>query len=243
MDAIISDIHGNLEALDAVLSAAHACVADRFICLGDIVGYGPNPIECIARLRDFDIVIAGDWDLATISLNDPPWHELLVQQVHWVRSQLAGRESALTFLHSASPSQTIDGKTYFHGTPHDPSEWIFPEDLYNTGKMTRVTEVAGSMSFCGHNHIAGLYRATPRWTYSTAFELGDRWYSLDGTCICSVGSVGQPRDSDPRASFVLCDGMRARFIRIEYNHRLTASKIRATASIPDMHGDRLSYGR
>ena len=86
MDAILSDIHGNLEALEAVLSAAQACGADRVICLGDIVGYGPNPVECAERLRECDLFIAGDWDLAAVAADDPPWNEHLVHQVHWVRA-------------------------------------------------------------------------------------------------------------------------------------------------------------
>lgn len=243
MDAIISDIHGNLEALDAVLHSAKTHGADRVICLGDIVGYGPNPIECVEKLLYCDLFIAGDWDLAMVSKSDPDWNEHLITQLLWLRKQFAGRVDLIEFFRSGRSSRRIGQTTYFHGTPDDPNEWIFPETIYEVSKLQQIIAKTTKLSFCGHNHIAGLFILGDHWQYLSSKELGDSWHTISDTCIWSVGSVGQPRDEDPRASFALHDGANVRLVCVDYDIELTRSKILRNPNLAEMHGDRLRFGR
>lgn len=247
--AIISDIHGNLEALVSVLGYIESFSVKRIVCLGDIVGYGPNPVECIHLLRQCETLIIGDWDAAAISSDDPCWPTFLLEQLRWVRDEIVGDESAQEILKSGCVAKLAGDIAFFHAMPRDFSDWIFPEDVFTPQKLDRVVEQSAPLAFCGHNHLAGVHlrtthdsSATP-WTYKDFLEVGDGWFTPNGPCICSVGSVGQPRDSDPRASFVILRDQQLRFVRVEYDHQITADKIRANPLIRDIHADRLSQGR
>ncbi|NND97614.1 MAG: metallophosphoesterase [Pirellulaceae bacterium] len=241
--AIISDIHGNVEALMAVLEKIESLGIDQIVCLGDIVGYGPNPVDCIHLLKDCETIVTGDWDAAAISAEDPCWSPLLLEQLNWVRGEMAHDQIARQILGRACIKRRADNIAFFHAMPNDFSDWIFPEDVFTPEKLDRVIEQSASLAFCGHNHLAGLHSKTPQWSYLSFVEAGDDWYTAQGPCICSVGSVGQPRDSDPRASFVVLRDRQFRFVRVDYDHHLTAAKIRANPSIRDLHADRLFLGR
>tara|TARA_R110002049_G_scaffold288423_1_gene470934 strand:+ start:115997 stop:116746 length:750 start_codon:yes stop_codon:yes gene_type:complete len=249
MQAIISDIHGNLEALKAVISKIDLLGISRIVCLGDIVGYGPNPVECIHLLKDCETIVTGDWDAAAVSTDDPCWSPFLLEQLRWVRDEIAGDHSAQQIIKSGCLAKLTSDVAFFHAMPRDFSDWIFPEDVFTPQKLDRIVEQSSSLAFCGHNHLAGVHFKTTRhfttkqWNYRTFIEVGDDWFTPEGPCICSVGSVGQPRDSDPRASFVVLRKRQFRFVRVEYDHELTADKIRTNPRIRDVHADRLSQGR
>jgi hypothetical protein len=247
--AIISDIHGNLEALRAVLDQIDKLGIRRVVCLGDIVGYGPNPVQCIHLLKDCDAIVTGDWDAAAISSDDPCWSPILLEHLRWVRDEIACDLSAQQFVKSGCLAMLIGDVAFFHAMPCDFSDWIFPEDVFTPKKLDRIIEQSASLAFCGHNHLAGVHfkttqHSTPtHWNYQSFTEAGEDWFTPEGPCICSVGSVGQPRDSDPRASFVVLRDRQFRFVRVEYDHQLTADKIRANPLIRNIHADRLSQGR
>jgi len=243
MDAILSDIHGNLEALDEALDSIERFGVDRVICLGNVVGYGPDPVACIERLMDADLLVAGDWDIAVAGEIEPDWPGPNLRQLHWNREQLKGRDDLIKWLQSGLLSFSEGERTYYHATPRDRSDWIFPEDVYCPQRLDRFVKESTRISFCGNNHLAGLLRKTDQWNYFAEVETEGDWQLLSGDCICSVGSVGQPRDGDARGAYVLCDGPWVRFIRFEYNHDRTAAKIRAIPEIEDIQGDRLSEGR
>lgn len=241
--AIISDVHGNLEALKAVLEKIASLGIDQIVCLGDIVGYGPNPVECIHLLKDCETIVTGDWDAAALSTEDPCWSTILLEQLNWVRGEIANDRSAQQILQQGRLRTLADDIAFFHAMPNDFSDWIFPEDVFSPKKLDRVIDQSASLAFCGHNHLAGLHSKTSEWKYQSFTEVGDDWFTPEGSCICSVGSVGQPRDSDPRASFVVLRDRQFRFVRVDYDHHLTAEKIRANPMIRDIHADRLSHGR
>jgi len=246
MDAILSDIEGNLEALEAVLESAIAHGADRIICLGDIVGYGPNPVECVELLRSCNLYIASDWDLAAASNQNPEWMTHLLRKLAWVRQQFAPHPELLNFLRSGKTIYTNGNKTYFHGTTLRGDNFIFPEDIYIPGKLDRILEATASISFCGNTHVPGLFSQMPDWNFQAPEEFSDHWLNLNnhsGRCLCNVGSVGQPRDGDRRASYVLNDGDRIRFVRIDYDSDKTRKKILGNPDQDDNDGERLSYGR
>lgn len=243
MQAIISDIHGNLEALTAVLDAIDSLGIKRIVCLGDIVGYGPNPVECIQLLKDCETIVTGDWDAAAISTDDPCWSPFLLEQLRWVRDQIAGDQSARQIIKTGCRAKLIGDIAFFHAMPRDFSDWVFPEDVYDPKKLDRIVEQSASLAFCGHSQLAGVHFKKSEWDFQSFTEAGYDWFTPEGPCICSVGSVGQPRDSDPRASFVVLRDHQFRFVRVDYDHQLTADKVRANPLIRDINADRLSQGR
>jgi len=246
VDAILSDIEGNLEALQAVLDSAHDNQAERIICLGDIVGYGPNPVECAELLKASDVYIASEWDIAAAADDDPEWPPSMLRKLAWVRKQFSPYPELLKFLRSGKQLHANEHKTYFHGTPQRRMDFIFPEDIYIPGKLDHVLENVSPIAFCGNSHVPGLFHKDPEWDFQAPEVFSDRWINLRDVrkpCLCNVGSVGQPRDGDRRACYVLNEGERIRFMRIEYDSEKTRQKIRDNPDQDDNDGDRLNWGR
>jgi hypothetical protein len=248
MDAIITDIHGNLEALLAVLDAIRDMRAARIICLGDLVCYGPDSVACVRRSANFDISIMGDWDASMFEHNPEKWHPALNRHIEYVRSEFdnaADCESLYSTIHSYRDSHSESGVTFVHGTPRGRCDHIFPEAVYDTRKLNRIADCFEHACICGHVHMNGIYRlhADFEWEYvhpepGICYDIG----SADKT-IVTVGSVGQPRDDDPRAAFATIDGNIVAFHRIEYDIETTVEKIRSNPQIDNMYGDRLKFGR
>ena len=163
MKAILSDIHGNLEALQAVLADVARHDVEDIYCLGDTVGYGPNPRECLEISMQWSVVLLGNMDLA-VTFDPPDLGPSAVaanRSLLWARKQLntaiPDRESVdrrWEFL-SERPRVHQEGTYLFvHGSPRDPlHEYIFPEDIYNNRKMERIFDSIGLHCFNGHTHI------------------------------------------------------------------------------------------
>lgn len=249
MKAILSDVHGNLEALEAVLVDAKHNGADEFVCLGDLVGYGPDPIPCIEEVMSWQIVLMGNHDHAAISDDDlSGWTAGAARRtiLNFRRSLInEGKQEVGQFL-ASRPTSHVSEAFYVHGTPHDHlHEYLFPEDIYNQKKMDAVSKCFDAVCFCGHTHIPGIFvqRKPDTWDYFSSAETQDRVILGNQRIICNVGSVGQPRDDEPRASYVLFDGSEIRFRRVEYDVERTIAKIRADDDFDDLLGDRLGEGR
>jgi diadenosine tetraphosphatase ApaH/serine/threonine PP2A family protein phosphatase len=135
---------------------------------------------------------------------------------------------------------------YVHGSPRNHlNEYVFPEDIYNDRKMGRLGEAFGGVCFNGHTHIPGIFveEAVGRWQFVSPEDCRTG-YRLDGRkVICNVGSVGQPRDGDRRACYVLFDGDSISFRRVEYDFETTIAKIYAVPQLDNFLGDRLRQGR
>jgi hypothetical protein len=247
MFAIISDIHANIEALRAVLADIERQQVDGILCLGDLVGYGPNPVECVELALSWQLVLMGNYELALI-LDPEAWPRAALASIVWTKTLLAstgqGRE-LLAFLADRPRSHRDDGTIYVHGSPRDTlHEYLFPEDIYNQRKMDAIAAHFGQRCFCGHTHIPGVFVHHPdNWEYLTPAECNDVYHLDERKTIINVGSVGQPRDNDPRACYVLYDGRTTRFRRIDYDFETTARKIRDLPDLDDFLGDRLRYGR
>ncbi|HYT90579.1 MAG TPA: metallophosphoesterase family protein [Gemmataceae bacterium] len=248
MIAILSDIHSNLEGLQAVQRdlASHG-VKDVY-CLGDVVGYGPNPRECLETAMDFKLTLLGNHDQAV--LFDPPDFNPTAQRAaFWTREQIdapiRSRQAAdrrWEFL-SALPLTHREGEVlYVHGSPANPlHEYIFPEDVYNHRKMDKIFHLVKRYCFQGHTHVPGIF--TEDLQFYSPEEIGFI-YELDSRkTLCNVGSVGQPRDCNPRASYVLFDGKTIQFRRIEYDFETTVRKIYGFPDLDRFLGDRLRSGR
>ncbi len=248
--AIISDIHGNFEALTAVLARIEELGLDEIICLGDIIGYGPDPIRCLDTvMQRCRLTILGNHDQAAIF--DPEgFNPVAMRAILWTRQQLedapAGQQSDLRwdFL-GELPRRHDEGKHLFvHGSPRDPTnEYVFPEMGFNKAVMGHFMSRFEQTCFQGHTHIPG--RFTEAAGFQTPEELGDD-FSLDGDkSLINVGSVGQPRDENPKSCFVVLDtdANTARYERVEYDIDVTANKIYETPELDDMLGDRIKFGR
>ena len=248
MFAVLSDIHGNLEALDAVLADVARRPASAIYCLGDLVGYGPNPVECIERATAWDTVLLGNHDHALLTNDLDGWGSTsAASSIVWARGFLVG---TLPFAFLAQRPRTHrEGDFLFvHGSARNPlNEYIFPEDIYNQRKMARIGDLIERYCFCGHTHNPGVFvegeTAQDGWQYFSPEERNHFWRFDGRKTIVNVGSVGQPRDNDPRACYVTVDGWDVSFHRVEYDWGTTRDKICAIPELDIILGDRLGEGR
>ena len=244
--AIISDIHGNIEALTAVLEDIKTQGADEIFCLGDVVGYGPNPRECIDACREFQLVLLGNHDNG--ALFDPDGFSSGAERaIFWTRQELEdtsfqGAEERWDFLAKLPRTHRVDDFLFVHGSPRSPlNEYVFPEDVYNQRKIERIFGFIHQYCFQGHTHVPGVFTENCRFYSPT--EIGNEFELNEQKVMVNVGSVGQPRDGDPRSSYVTVDGNQLTFHRVEYDPTPTREKIYAIESLDNFLGDRLLEGR
>lgn len=251
MQAILSDVHGNLEALTAVLADLERQGVALVYNLGDTLGYGPNPVECLDLVRRMSVVLKGNFDQAVMFT--PDGFCLAAQQsVLWTQAQLetaqgiAARKQRENFLAGLAGSNREGNILYVHGSARNPlNEYVFPEDIHNERKMARIGEMFGSLCFAGHTHIPGVFleREKDKWEFIFPEECARGFPVAGCKLICNVGAVGQPRDDDERACYALFDGDRIWFRRVEYDVEATIRKIYAVPELADFLGDRLRAGR
>ncbi|MCH2179719.1 MAG: metallophosphatase family protein [Mariniblastus sp.] len=249
--AVISDIHGNYEALTRVLDDIGEQSVDEIVCLGDIIGYGPEPVKCLDRVMECcQLTILGNHDQAAIF--DPEgFNPVAMKAIFWTREQLEQENSDLEksdrrwdFL-GELPRRHDEGKYLFvHGSPRDPTnEYVFPEHIYEKSRMQMLMKRFEQYCFQGHTHIPGVF------TESGSFlqpSQRDHFFRLDSEkCMINVGSVGQPRDEDPRACYIVLDTNEntVQYHRVEYDVESTRQKIHAIPDLDNMLGDRLLTGR
>ena len=267
MRAILSDIHGNLEAPQAVLADAADHGVDEIICLGDTVGYGPNPIECLRLSMSWHVVLQGNIDFAITSGDGLSKCSALIarRSILWSRKILAQTQDAArldTFLAQRPHSHQEDATVFVHASPRNPlNEYLFPEDICNPQKLVGVAKSFSSYCFNGHTHLAGVIaedqpttsrllrpatwtqRKSTAWRYLSSKECPDGYRLTGHKAVINVGSVGQPRGQDWRASYVLFDGELVRFRRVEYDIDATVGKINANPELDGFLADRLREGR
>jgi diadenosine tetraphosphatase ApaH/serine/threonine PP2A family protein phosphatase len=249
MKAIISDIHGNLEALQAVIADCEAQGVRDIYCLGDLVGYGPDPGECIDLAMKWKLTLLGNWDQAL--LFEPVGFGVVASQsIRWTISRLEIENTLATYQEFLGrlPRSHQEGDTLFvHGTARNPlNEYVFPEDIYNQRKMQRIFSLVERCCFQGHTHVPGIFtEQTPDELYQfNSPEEIKLTHKLDSRkTLCNVGSVGQPRDGDWRACYILLDGDTIRYRRVEYDIDTTVRKIYAVPELDNFLGNRLRDGR
>jgi diadenosine tetraphosphatase ApaH/serine/threonine PP2A family protein phosphatase len=247
MQAILSDIHGNLEALQAVLHDISRHRVEAIYCLGDVVGYGPNPRECLEAARAWDLVLLGNHDHAALAGADD-FNPVAERALLWSRGQIDqpipspdDATSRWAFLSLRSAWHRQDDLLFVHGSPRDPLwEYVFPQDVHHTPKMQLLFEFIEGACFQGHTHVPGIF--TEALEFLAPEEIGHEYRLGREKAMINVGSVGQPRDSDPRACYVLLDEDAVRFRRVEYDVETTVAKIHAIAGLPGWLGDRLRRG-
>lgn len=256
--AVISDIHANVSALRSVLADISARGIDRIICLGDTVGYGPDPLECVDLVREKCAwALMGNHDFAV--LYEPTnFNQGAETAAYWTRDQFdqepdeskrAERYDFMGRLKVRVVDQPPDlpfSILAVHGSPRRPiNEYIFPDDPQNSPeKLEAIFDRVPRVCIVGHTHVPGVFTDEP--DFYPPDELGaDRCYRWrDGEkAVINVGSVGQPRDLDPRASYLILHPDRAEFVRVAYDIDATANKMRGIPQLPTWLVERLYNGR
>ena len=247
--AVISDIHGNLEALHAVLDDITARKIRTIICLGDVVGYGPNPRECLDLAADVaSECLLGNHDQAV--LYGPVSFSLAADKaIHWTRTHLHAetdrdaRNRRWRFLGARTVKLEMPGYLFVHASPRRPvNEYIFPEDVFTArSKLESIFDRFEGTCFVGHTHMAGVF--TEDLQFLPAGSLRDGFRLGRCKAVVNVGSVGQPRDRDWRSCYVAVEDGVARFVRVEYDIDRTVEKVCAVPELDPYLAKRLYAGR
>ena len=254
--AIISDIHGNRAALSAVLEDIRSQQIERIVCLGDVIGYGPHPCECLDQAIAFDFCVLGNHDSS--ALFDPEgFNRSAEAAIFWTRSRLeCGADGAdasrrrMNFLCELPRMVREDDVLFVHGSPRGPTnEYVFPEDVQNVRKMEKLFSLVPRLCFQGHTHVPGVFTNDLRFVRDS--EIGDAFdtnppkeaSSSALRCMVNVGSVGQPRDGDNRSCYVTFDGRYVRYRRVQYDIDATIAAVEAEPELDNMLGYRLREGR
>lgn len=237
--AVISDVHGNLAALEAVLAGIGRLGADEILSLGDVVGYGPDPSACLAAVRErCTVCLAGNHDAAVAGRSSlGNFNEYARRAAAWTTAALSAAE--LAYLAAQPLVARREGLLLVHASPREPEAWHYlfgPEDA--AGQFDAFSE---QLCLVGHTHRPGILALDPEGTVTPgAFPLAAR---RGRRCLVNAGSVGQPRDRDPRASFLLLDGVRGVLTvhRVAYPVERTQRRMRE-AGLPAFLAERLAVG-
>jgi len=239
---VLSDIHGNLEALRAVLRELSG--VDAYLCLGDLVGYGPNPNECVETVRALGSVhcVVGNHDLAAIGKYATDWFNFYAREaIMWTQEELS--EPNRAFLASLPTKTTVPGAVVVHGSLPDPMEYLVGE------AEARSTFEAMTEPLClvGHTHVAEYY-----WRENYSGEIGHALLTKGGRIelqlgrryIVNPGGVGQPRDGNPRASYAVWDTSQevVEVRRVNYPLNLTQRRMKQLG-LPSALAERLGVGK
>lgn len=239
--AVLSDVHANLEALDAVLERADALGARRFFVLGDLVGYGADPNAVIERLTASDAtMICGNHDLAATGGFDLSWfNDAAAAAIEWTTRVLSAASTEV--LAGLSPLRDVDGTLLVHGSVRDPvAEYLLGTDDARASFGLRGFDLA----FFGHTHLPTVFACDPDGRVRGWVLPEDRPLPIEPGVryLLNPGSVGQPRDGDARASFLMCEEGGAVLHRVRYPIERAQRKIRE-AGLPAWLADRLAVGQ
>jgi diadenosine tetraphosphatase ApaH/serine/threonine PP2A family protein phosphatase len=245
--ALISDLHSNLEAVEAVLARIDSLGVREVACLGDVVGYGADPLpvtRLVMQRCKWTILGNHDWGLFH-QLDD--FNPLAREALLYTRTQLRPsllrprRRQAWEFLRGLPERMQDHGFLFCHGSPRDPvMEYVLKSDGFlEPDKMHQLFALIDRPCFVGHTHWPGVHRPDYRFTQATDEQ---REFRLEGPCIVNVGSVGQPRDGDCRACFAVAHDDRVEIHRVSYDFRRTQAKILAAGLHPAL-AERLARGK
>ena len=249
--AMISDIHANADALRRVFADIEARGIDRIFCLGDVVGYGPDPEICVDEVRGrCEFTLMGNHDKALFSGADR-FNPYARAAIDWTRDRLRPgffRNKANTerwkFLEDLPSEKRIDDMYFVHGSPRDHvNEYIYREDVFFNadGKLKEIFAVVDRVLFVGHTHLPMVLSDKMRSVVPTPEQSE---FLLDGPTkwIVNVGSVGQPRDRDARAAWVEVEDQKVTFHRVAYDIDAVVKRIAKIAALDPVLGSRLRDG-
>jgi predicted phosphodiesterase len=253
--AIVSDIHANLPALEAVLADAQSAGVDELWCLGDVVGYGAHPDECTSLIAErCSLCLVGNHDLAVLGeLDDSAFSPAAAAAVRWTRETAA--PETIEFLRGLEPAEESREVALYHASPRDP---VWEYVLWPDQAAECIAVQAARVSLVGHSHVALFFVVAEdgnRRAPAQAIELDDvakgaqasagtRLDLSEGRWLINPGSVGQPRDGDPRAAWLELDtdAWEATYQRVEYEIDRAAEAI-AASELPEHLAKRLYVGQ
>ena len=240
--ALLSDVHGNLPAFESVLEDVRQAEVDEIWCLGDLIGYGAQPDECVALAREScDLCLIGNHDLVVMGkLNIEDFSMNAALAAKWTQEHVS--QETLDWLGGLAPADTSRTMGLYHASPRDPVWEYVLSSLLADLCMDQMGPRVGAV---GHSHVALYFWRKQGTSASGEIAPGGTEYDLsEGEWIINPGSVGQPRDGDPRAAWMLLDFERwsASWRRVEYPIDDAANAIRA-AGLPEALSDRLYYGQ
>lgn len=254
--ALVSDLHANIEAVEAVMRDIESQGIKTIYCLGDVLDYGPNPVEVLdIAINHFELNILGNHEEALMMVAED-FNERAMRSVQWTRETLNAptiprekRHQYWNFLDQmARVKLARQGQMLFlHGSPRQPTrDYVFPKDVRSPEKVDAMfAELKGEQRycFCGHSHIPGIY--TEKYQYAHPSKIKDGVVNLDRfeRLLINIGSVGQPRDNDTRASYVVLNGTEVTFRRVVYDFHKTADKLRKITALPTFLAERLLVGK
>ena len=233
--AIIADIHGNLEALQAALGIIATRTIDRIVCLGDIVGYGANPAECVKLVREAaQHVLLGNHDQAGVDLAGAEnFNPYAYASARWTTNHLPAEQKE--FIQHLPFSLVLEDLFFVHASPYEPDQWHYI--ISSADARDNFDHFNQDVCFIGHSHVPSIFR--PNGTAKSTVNIlrGEQY-------IINVGSVGQPRDGDWRLSFGIFDTETWQYenIRAEYDAQTASEKI-LKAGLPRMLAERILVGR
>ncbi len=254
--AVVSDIHANLAAFESVLESIRKAGIETVYCLGDIIGYGPDPRACIERAMEFPVNLLGNHEEAVL-FGAIGFNPKAKAAIDWTREQLSlrtepqDRNRELWNFIGGLAKQKQEGPFLFvHGSPRAPTrEYIFKQDFHDRKKMSEVfsspPDSDWKVCFAGHTHHAGVFTQTQPYAF---YEPGEtdgsfRYEGLPHRILVNVGSVGQPRDGDWRASYVTVDDEAVHFHRVEYDLQRTLRRFAECPQLPEYLARRLEEGK
>lgn len=237
--AVLGDVHGNWEALKTVLADAAEQGVTEYVSVGDVVGYNADPAVCLEKMRELNcVVVRGNHDHYCSheeSLHD--FHPLAAKVISWTRDQLS--EEQIDYLRQLKMHVSMDGFTLVHSTLDMPDHWGYVFDALEAEAHFNYQHT--SVCFYGHTHVPVVFdklgRVTRRDTEKLKVEIGHKYF-------INVGSVGQPRDGDPRCAYVIYDTEEktVEFRRLTYDLSAAQAKIRE-AGLPERLAERLALGK
>jgi predicted phosphodiesterase len=239
--AMISDIHGNLEALSAVLSQIEQQQTDAVYCLGDVIGYGANPAACLDLVNEHcDVKLMGNHEYAVMGqLSTESYNDSARISVKWTQSNLTPRH--LQMIEGFAMDHVQDHMYFVHASPYAPEKWHY---ILNPKQARLAFEhLKQRLCFCGHSHVPAIFAETPEGPPRE--KVGHDFVPNEDTrYIINIGSTGQPRDYDPRASFVTYDTETndVVYTRVQYDIA-TAQQKMLDADLPEFLSERLAVGR
>lgn len=240
--AIISDIHGNAEALQAVFSDIRKKKVDSIICLGDIVGYYPDPEKCIDLIKkEVQYCVAGNHDYAAIGRIDTQnFTYYAYAAMEWTKQNISDRARA--YLQSLPLTVNLENMFFTHSSPSNPQEWVYVFPDSEEAVFEAFNSLMYGVNFIGHTHWPSIMiQENDRIILHSehTIDMVESHYYL-----INVGSVGQPRDFDSRSCYALydTDAMKISLHRVEYDYRVTQKKIREK-HLPLFLAERLEKGR
>jgi predicted phosphodiesterase len=241
--AVIADIHANLEALESVLGRISELGADEIVCLGDIVGYNANPNECVDIVRDRKIIcVLGNHDVCAEGLEEPvSFNPMAGRAVLWTRGVLT-RENR-SFLMHLPREQAVRDFYLFHGSIHETSRYIMSKgDVRENFRRLEGLPGGCRIGFFGHTHVR-IVLCNEQGVLSSSYPQ-EVLLSGEHQYLINPGSVGQPRDGDPRAAFLIYDSKERKitFQHVAYDIRKCQDKI-IRAGLPACLADRLESGQ